>query len=173
MRNTVLGGLFVAALFFVSAAGAFAQTAGAEPAALKQMSGELSERDAALFDAVFVTCDFARLEAIVTDDFEFYHDRAGNNATSGKQFVDSIRGACERRKAGTDLRVRRELIPNSLVVYPLNNYGAVQTGEHRFYILSEKGEQLAEVAKFIHLWKKENGVWRLARVISYEHKPAK
>jgi hypothetical protein len=71
------------------------------------------------------------------------------------------------------LRVKRELVAGSVSVYPLNNYGAIQMGEHRFYVVSNGKENLAEVAKFVHLWKKENGAWKLARVLSFDHKPAK
>jgi hypothetical protein len=171
MRFSMMAKICLIGLILFSA-NVFAQSnnTGAAP---KQMTDELAERDAALFEAVFVTCDFAELDAMVTEDFEFYHDRAGNNAKSGKEFVDSIRGGCERRKAGTDLRVKRELVAGSVSVYPLNNYGAIQMGEHRFYVVSDGKENLAEVAKFVHLWKKENGAWKLARVLSFDHKPAK
>jgi ketosteroid isomerase-like protein len=160
--------VFAVAFFSISA---IAQSTGAS--ASQAMFKELVEKDKVLFDSVFNTCNLNKLAELVTDDFEFYHDRAGQNANSGKQFVDSIAGACEKRKTGADVRLRRELVENSLEIYPLNNYGAIQMGVHRFYILSDGKEQLAEVAKFTHVWKKENGAWRLARVLSYDHKPAK
>ena len=78
---------------------------------------------------------------------------------------------CERQQKGIDYRARRVLVRNSLEVYPLNNYGAVQMGVHRFYPLV-KGKP-NEVAKFTHLWKKESGEWKLARVLSYDHKNMK
>jgi len=135
---------------------------------------ELAGKDAALFDAVFNTCNVDRLGELLTEDFEFYHDKAGLTATSGAQFVELIRGMCERQKKGVDYRARRELVKSSLEVYPLNNYGAIQMGVHRFYRLTEgKGEKLTEVAKFTHVWKKENGGWRLARVLSYDHQDVK
>jgi hypothetical protein len=152
---------------------AAAQSNNVESSAPKQMFEELVERDKVLFDSVFKTCNIEKIGELVTEDFEFYHDRAGQNANSGKQFVNSIREACEKRKTGADVRLRRELVENSLQVYPLNNYGAIQMGVHRFYVLTEGKEQLAEIAKFTHLWKKENGVWKLARVLSYDHKPAR
>jgi hypothetical protein len=72
----------------------------------------------------------------------------------------------------TSNRVRRELVKGSLEVHPINNYGAVQTGEHRFY-LTQKGqkEKLDGVGKFVVLWRKEGGEWRISRVISYGFGP--
>ncbi len=59
-------------------------------------------------------------------------------------------------------------------VFPLNNYGAIETGVHRFYAVSKgKPNTLTEVAQFTHVWKEENGQFRLARVLSYDHVLAK
>ena len=68
-----------------------------------------------------------------------------------------------------DTRVTRTLIPGSLEVYPLQGYGAIQIGRHVF---AKKGEPGSEVARFVHLWKHEDGVWRLARVLSFDHRPS-
>ena len=51
----------------------------------------------------------------------------------------------------------------------MQGYGAIQIGRHVF---AKKGEPGSEVARFVHLWKQENGVWRLARVLSFDHKPS-
>ena len=69
---------------------------------------------------------------------------------------------------------RRELVEGSLKVYLLKNngvlYGAVQMGIHKFYAIEkDKPEYLTSTAKFTHLWKLENGEWKLSRVISYDH----
>jgi hypothetical protein len=113
----------------------------------------------------------ALLATLVTEDFEMYHDKGGLIATSGAQFVKSIEGMCARRKTGEDYRARRELVAGSMKVYPLNNYGAVQVGEHRFYqLLPGKPEKLVEVALFTQVWKKGAGSWKLARVLSYDHR---
>ncbi|MBS0296223.1 MAG: nuclear transport factor 2 family protein [Proteobacteria bacterium] len=115
-------------------------------------------------------CDADHLAGMVTDDFEFFHDKDGQSATSGAQFIQGIRAMCERQRTGVDYRARRELIAGSLQVYPINNYGAVELGEHRFYKLEAGGkERLVEVSKFVNLWKRVDGRWRLSRVISYGH----
>src|SRR6185436_18113238 len=66
-------------------------------------------------------------------------------------------------------RLRRELIKGSMQVHPLNNYGAVQMGDHRFYSIENGKETEGGEAKFIHVWKFENGQWRISRVFSFDH----
>ncbi|HEX5718727.1 MAG TPA: nuclear transport factor 2 family protein [Thermoanaerobaculia bacterium] len=146
-----------------------AQTAG--PVATKELYDEIAASDKALFDAVFNTCNVQALAALVTDDFEMFHDKGGLVSTSGAQFVENIRGMCERQKTGVDYRARRELIEGSLEVYPLNNYGAVEVGVHRFYKKTEgQPDKLVEIARFTQVWKKDASGWKLARVVSYDHK---
>ena len=120
----------------------------------------LARMDKELFDAAFVNCDAAKFGALFTDDAEFYHDRTGLAAGEAARTLKS----CPR-----DNGVTRTLIPGSLEVYPMQSYGAIQIGRHVF---ARKGEPGSEVAKFVHLWKQENGVWRLSRVLSFDHKPS-
>ena len=157
------------AMTLLSTAGLSAQTAG--PVATKELYDEIAAHDRMLFGAVFDTCDTQALAGLVTDDFEMYHDKGGLISTSGAQFVENIRGMCERQKTGVDYRARRELVEGSLEVYPLNNYGAVEVGVHRFYKKTEgQPDKLVETAKFTQVWKKEASGWKLARVLSYDHK---
>src|SRR5689334_24347160 len=106
-----------------------AQTAG--PAPTRQLTDEIRAADLALFSAFFDRCDIATLEGMVTDDFEMFHDKSGRVAASKADFIKSLSATCDRQKTGEDYRARRELILPALKVYPLNNYGAVETGEHR------------------------------------------
>jgi hypothetical protein len=130
----------------------------------------LKTHDSLLFEVGFNTCDITQFEKLVSDDFEFYHDKSGITATKA-DFITSIRdGLCKM-----DYKARRELVENSLEVYPLENngvlYGAIQTGSHRFYEVKDvKPDQLTSVAKFTHVWLLENGTWKLSRGLSYDHK---
>jgi hypothetical protein len=129
--------------------------------------------DARLFAAVFDTCDLGTVGAIITDDFEFYHDKHGMVAQSKADFVKAIGTSCEERRSGTDFHARRELVADSVVVYPMKDYGAIEIGAHRFYEHADgKPEHLSSVARFTHLWKEDNGVWKVARVLSYDHQDA-
>jgi len=158
------------ALLLIAAAGpAIAQRAG--PEQTQQQFEEIAAADQALFSAFFDRCDMATLAKMVTDDFEMFHDKNGYMTKSGKEFLDGIAGTCARQKTGEDYRARRELVPGTLKVYPLDNYGAVEIGVHRFYqLLPGKPEKLVEVSQFTHVWKKEEGGWKLSRVLSYDHR---
>ena len=142
----------------------------AGPNATTQLVDEIAAQDRALFAAVFDACDADKLRPLVADDLEFFHDKDGLSETSGAHFVEDIRQHCARVRSGVDFRARRELVPGTLAVYPLNNYGAVETGVHRFYAIVEgKPDRLTETSQFMNIWKNDNGTWKLARVISYAH----
>ena len=116
--------------------------------------------DTQLFDA-YNHCDLAALGALVADDLEFYHDKTG--LMRGRQaVVDAV-------KNNICGKVTRELVPGTLEVYPIANYGAVEIGVHRFHHPGNKGTEGLGEAKFIHLWQETNGTWQVTRVISFDH----
>jgi hypothetical protein len=179
-RASVVGGFAAAALAFGAAAATppagkphAAVNLRAGPASTRALTEQIAAQDKALFDAVFGSCDLAVLEKLVADDFEFFHDKDGLSEKSGAQFLEDMRKHCERIAQGTDFRARRELVPGTLAVYPLNNYGAVETGRHDFYAVEEgKPDRKTESAQFLHIWKNDHGTWKLARVVSYDHQLA-
>lgn len=115
-------------------------------------------QDAKLFDA-FNHCDLTTLGAMVSDDLEFYHDQTGLSVGKAP-FLTSI-------KQNICGKVQRELLQDTLEVYPLKTYGAVEIGVHRFRHPDDP-KNVGD-AKFVHLWQNKDGVWKLTRVISYEH----
>ncbi|MFK2901029.1 nuclear transport factor 2 family protein [Dyella jejuensis] len=118
----------------------------------------IAAQDSALFNA-YNHCDLVTFARYIAPDIEFYHDKGG--LTLGRaNMVESIRHAiCGK--------LRRELMPGTLEVYPIKDYGAVEIGEHRFCELSTG--RCDAVGRFIHLWRYRNGSWQLSRVISYDH----
>lgn len=79
--------------------------------------------------------------------------------------MKSIREMCSRGS-----NIRRELVVGSMEVYPLKNYGAVQIAVHRFYHRNKgQKEKLSGEYKFIHIWQFADGMWKIARIISYGH----
>jgi hypothetical protein len=121
--------------------------------------------DGALFDA-YNTCDLEKFGSFFVEDVEFYHDKGG--VTRGRQaLVESI-------KSNICGKTRRDLIPGTLEVHPMDGYGALQIGAHRFCDVTAKQceDKSGGVGKFIHLWQNKDGAWKITRVISYDHAPA-
>lgn len=131
-----------------------------DPARSGPLFDELARMDKELFEAAFVSCDAKVFRNLFVDDAEFYHDRAGASFGDAARTLKS----CPR-----DDGVTRTLVPGSLEVYPMQGYGAVQIGRHVF---ARRGEPGSEAAKFVHLWRRQDGAWRLARVLSFDHRPS-
>jgi Domain of unknown function (DUF4440) len=115
--------------------------------------------DAALFDS-YNHCDLKKFASLIADDVEFFHDKDG--VTLGKA---NLVGTIKKNICGTD--IRRVLVPGTLQVYPMEGYGALEIGVHRF--LHPKTRGPTGEARFIQLWQYDDGAWKLTRVISYDH----
>lgn len=128
----------------------------------KDLYDTIAYLDGAFFHA-FNVHNHDTLKTFLATDLEFYHDLGG--VTNYDQNLQAFRKNFESER-----RVRRELVEKSLEVYPIKDYGAVETGVHRFYA-TEKGQQekLSSEAKFVQVWKCENGRWKITRIISYGH----
>ena len=123
---------------------------------------ELASMDSLLF-AAFNTRDYETIKTLFTPDLEFYHDTGG--LYDYEQNMANTRSLFEGER-----KVRRELVPGSLEAYPIKDYGAIQLGAHRFYNTEPgQAEKLGGTFKFLHIWKKVDGGWKLARVVSYDH----
>lgn len=133
----------------------------------------LATKDSILFNAAFNTCNTDTLEDIVTEDFEFFHDKGG--LTEGRAaFLNMMKENCAQRIATEKQPSKRILIANSLEVYPLYKngelYGAIQHGIHRFESLDKDNNyQRGDIAKFTHVWVKESLAWKVKRELSYDH----
>ena len=156
------------ALTFLFTAGFFWTVAGCcgQSVAIQKTKSEeslnrvVSSLDKELFDAVN-HCDMTKLRSFWAEDAEFLHDKA--SPTYGREaIVNSI----EKNLCGN---VQRELVPGSMEVYELKDYGAVEIGAHRFLHPGTKDHGVVGEAKFIHVWKHFPDGWKITRVISYEH----
>jgi len=142
---------------------------GAAPTA--EMTAAIIKADADLFAAVFDRCDTDAVAATLAPDFRFVHDKDGESTRA--DFVKNLKGHCDRVKTGEDFPARRDLVPSSLEVWPIDKYGALEIGVHRFYArLKDKPETLTETGNFMILWKQVDGKWLMAESISYGHKLA-
>lgn len=113
-------------------------------------------------DSIFFTaynnCDTVTMASLISEDLEFYHDKGGLMTSK-----DSVLEAIRKNICG---KVTRELVKGSIEVYPIAGYGAVETGRHFFHNNREPEPAEPAIGKFVQLWKKENGGWKLTRVIS-------
>ncbi|WP_374661507.1 serine hydrolase [Inhella sp.] len=144
---------------------------GAEPAGLlrfdvkggaEQVWREVEAADAALFDA-FNRRDAAALAPYFSERLEFFHDQGGlaGRAQTLQQFT--------RNFGRADVRIRRELLPASLRIYPVPGVGAMQVGEHRFCRRERDEAEQCQAYGFSHVWEKTPAGWALLRVLSYGH----
>ena len=155
--NNLRDALLRLAALAIFATSANAQTRQGLPPA-DELYKTVAGLDAALFDA-YNHCNLDKLGSMVAEDLEFYHDKTGLSV--GRQpFVDAI-------KANICGKVHRELVPGTLEVYPLKDYGAVEIGVHRF-THPDDPHSLGE-AKFVTVWQLKDGVWKITRAISFDH----
>lgn len=121
---------------------------------------KITTLDSIVFTA-FNRCDLKTFNSMFTEDLEFYHDKGG--LTDYIHTIDALEGNCERKPG-----LKRTLVPGSMEVYPIGDYGAVQIASHRFCHV-ENGREHCGTFKFVHVWKNDKDTWRISRVISYDH----
>ena len=119
-------------------------------------------QDKTLFDA-YNTCDLKTFASLVDEKVEFIHDHGG--VTLGREaLTESVR----KNICGT---TTRELVADSLEVYPMDNLGALEIGTHRFHHPKTEATEPVGEGKFVMLWQydKATDAWRVTRVFSFDH----
>ena len=122
----------------------------------KMLYDQIVSMDKEFFDA-YNNCDLIKQDSIYTENIEFFHDKGGLS-TSKKEILE----ATKKNICG---KVTRQLVKGSIEVYPINNYGAVEIGFHKFYNNQEPNAE-SKPSKFIIMWKNENGNWKITKVVS-------
>lgn len=115
--------------------------------------------DSIFFDA-YNHCDtrFETYANFYTDDIEFYHDQGG--------LSNSKKDILEGTKKYICGEVTRTLVPGSIEVYPIKDYGAVEIGLHSFSNNTNPPDEPKKVSRFTIFWKQVNGQWKIAKVVS-------
>ena len=111
----------------------------------------------AMWENAYNNCKLDVMEELISEDLEFYHDQGG--LMTSKQKLN------EALKVNICGKVTRQLKEGSLEVYRIKGYGAVEMGLHAFHNKNEPGLEV-HYSKFVHIWKRDDGKWRITRVIS-------
>ena len=116
--------------------------------------------DSVLFDA-FNNQRMDIFKPMFSNDLEWFQDNEGliTYETVFTNFGNSF---------NKEFKLNRKLVPGSLEVYPLKNYGAMEIGLHQFRHI-ENGKEEVGTFKFLMIWKQENDIWKISRVVSYNH----
>ena len=158
-------------LFRFAAAGLMLASPFAHCAA-QDWEADVRQFDTAYWDA-YNKCDIEQLVSMNSADLEFYHDQGGL-MVGQQQFASAMKNnIC----GNPQQRVRRAALADTVRVYPMRDkgqlYGAVISGEHQFYNQPKGGaEVLAGTARFTHMLVLKDGVWKVARVLSFDHAQA-
>ncbi len=138
-----------------------AQTqATTKPPVSQALYNQIAQLDSLLF-AAYNNQDIATMKSYFSKDLEWYQDNGG--LIYYDQVFKNFESILQR-----DSKINRTLVKGSLTVFPIKDYGAVQTGEHLF-CHKENGKDDCGVFKFIMLWQKKDNEWKITRVISYDH----
>ena len=123
------------------------------------LTAEVATLDAKVFEA-YNRCDLETFGSYFDPAVSFFHDTGG--ATFGRATV------LANTKKYICGKVRRELLPASLHIYPIKDYGAIEEGEHRFCELATG--RCEGIAKFVIVWAHKGSSWRIVNVLSYGHR---
>ncbi len=121
----------------------------------------IAQMDSILFDA-YNRHDLGKIKTLFTNDLEFYHDKGG--LTNYEQNMSSFKETFDKNNG-----ITRTLVPGSLQVYPVPNFGAMEIGSHTF-CHKENGKDDCGTFQFAMVWQKKDGQWKLSRVLSYGHR---
>jgi len=139
--------------------------AASDEAGGQDLASVVAAQDAAVFDAFNRCADPAQL-ALHAGHFdpavEFYHDTGGVTWMREEMLANTSKYACGN--------YTRELVPGSLQVHPVKDFGAISQGTHRF--CQTASGSCDGIADFTMVWRLRDGRWQVTRVLSYGHRPA-
>jgi hypothetical protein len=113
--------------------------------------------------AAFNAHDAMALGTWFTSDLEFYHDNSG---LAG--YDSTMMGFARLFTQPGTANMRRDIVPGTLEVYPLGEFGLLEICQHRF-CHTENGKEECGTFKNIMIWRKEGNDYKVSRVISFDH----
>ena len=125
---------------------------------------QIAHLDSILFNA-YNKQDIETVKMMFTEDLEWYQDNGG--LLSYQIVMSNFQAIFERYKK-LNTPIRRDLVEGSLEVHPIKDYGAIHIGKHTFCHW-ENGKNDCGTFKFLMIWQKKDSVWKISRVVSYDH----
>lgn len=113
-----------------------------------------------VFFALYNTCDvhLAEYADFYADNLEFYHDKGGLMNSKEDVVASTKKYVCGK--------TTRELVPGSIEVYPIANFGAIEIGFHKFHNNQEPPDAPSRAGRFVVVWHRTDKGWKISRVIS-------
>ncbi|MEP6505917.1 MAG: nuclear transport factor 2 family protein [Betaproteobacteria bacterium] len=130
------------------------------------ISRKIAALDTAAFAAFNDCAAPGKLDAYASffaPDVEFYHDLGGVTRTRAAMIAQTKANVCGK--------FQRELVPGTLKVWPIKNFGALARGEHQFCHFKPDGttHPCEGRAEFTILWRQQGDTWTITRAFSYGH----
>lgn len=125
-----------------------------------ELYNEIEHMDTVVFDA-FNSQNMPLFKSLFSENLEWFQDNGGllNYETVFKNFDTMFH---------KEYKLSRTLVKGSLEVHPIKDYGAIEVGAHQFRHF-ENGKEEIGTFKFLMIWEKKDGQWKITRVISYDH----
>jgi hypothetical protein len=148
------------------AAVALAACGLATAAPQEDLAATIAALDSAAFDAFNDCAAPGKLDTYASffaPDVEFYHDLGGVTWTRDAMIAQTQANVCGK--------FQRELVPGTLKVWPIKDFGALERGEHRFCHFKPGGvtHPCEGQAEFTILWRRTGDTWTITRAFSYGH----
>ena len=126
----------------------------------QELFNMIAQQDSLLF-AAFNARDLEGLTSFFDETLEVYQDNTG--LRNFEQTSEAFAGLFSQ-----DYVLTRNLVEGSLEVFPVKDFGAIETGSHTFCHM-ENGKPDCGTFRFVHIWKQKEGKWKITRIITYDH----
>ena len=127
----------------------------------KALYATIIQQDSTFF-AAFNARNLNGLQSYFTDKLEVFQDNTG--VRNYDETMQAFAGLFKM-----DYVLNRQPILESIEVFPIKNYGAIETGKHTF-CHTENGKYECATFRFVHIWANKNGQWKIEKIITYDHK---
>lgn len=121
---------------------------------------QIAHLDSVMFQA-YNERDMPTFKQFFTSDLEWFQDNGG--LIHYETVIANFQQIFNREYVLT-----RKLVPGTLEVHPIKDYGAIHIGRHTFSHV-ENGKLEVGEFKFLMIWKNDQGNWKISRVVSYDH----